>query len=159
MCTDDGLRFGQRLGNFLKRCAKSVAIAFTILLLGALLSAVILPEHTNIAMGAALVLALIGLLALFRKLNKFHLDRLAGLSALLMGLGFFVSAGDEVHKREEQMLAELRSTDIETYLTKLKELRSDETWLDELEQLKPEAHQAELAKRAEIEQAEEQRRA
>lgn len=133
------------------RSVRSRAIEFVAWAIGSFLVAAVLGTASPLgAYGAGVVAAVIAVAVLFGRitlpvLGKARAVGLIWLSFVLLAgtAGYQVQLAED--KRLVAELAELRSTDVDAYLERIRD--EEELWLTELESLRPEAYEEEVARR------------
>jgi len=110
--------------------------------------AITLPQiDYQVAGVVAILIGVVGLVALFKPLKRVGLDK-RGKAFFLVAISLVMIIGSAQVFRadQDQILAGLKETDTAQYLIKLKEFRGEEVWLEELKVLAPDKYDLEQAR-------------
>jgi len=135
---------------------KKLGITFGVLASVSVLAFILISANLSLAIliiGIGLVLYLI---ALFKPLPNLGLgNRWVSLVGLIILTVLASMAVDKKKVADEQLLATLKETNQAAYLEKLRDLKGEEAWLEELKDLEPGRYAEEMEKK-DVEKAEQQ---
>ena len=102
----------------------------------------------EIATRTGAIAVLLGLIGLIKPIKWIGFpNRWMGLYVLVLGLVLIFNVAGDRRAAQDELLAGLKESDEEAYLAKVKELRGDDAWLEALQEVDPERHQAEFTRR------------